>query len=138
MGGERPVRLEWAAFAGVFALTFACFVPALHLPLLAWDDACYVVQNPVVRAFSLEGAARAFTGFHCNYWAPLTWLSLMADASLFGADPRGHHATSLLLHAVNAALCLLLLFRLTGRLAGLQTEPTGRHLPVRAVAVGSG
>jgi tetratricopeptide (TPR) repeat protein len=38
----------------------------------------------------------------------------MLDGELYGADPAGHHLTSVLLHAMNAALLLLALQRLTG------------------------
>ena len=52
-------------------------------------------ENPEVLAgLTRAGAAWAFTTFHESNWHPLTWLSHMADAQLFGADPAGHHATS--------------------------------------------
>jgi hypothetical protein len=37
-------------------------------------------------------------------WHPLTWVSHMLDCQWFGLNPRWHHLTSLLLHAVNAVL----------------------------------
>ncbi|HEY5998493.1 MAG TPA: tetratricopeptide repeat protein [bacterium] len=46
----------------------------------------------------------------------MTWLSHLLDTRLFGLRPAGHHATSVLLHVVNAVLLLGLLRRLTGRL----------------------
>jgi tetratricopeptide (TPR) repeat protein len=38
----------------------------------------------------------------------------MADCQLFGLHPAGHHATSIVLHALNAALLFLLLYQATG------------------------
>ena len=40
----------------------------------------------------------------------------MLDCQLFGLNPWGHHLTSLLLHALNAALVFLLFRRMTGAL----------------------
>ncbi|MGC8763581.1 MAG: tetratricopeptide repeat protein, partial [Acidobacteriota bacterium] len=45
---------------------------------------------------------------------PLTWLSHMADVSLFGLDPRGPHLVSLLLHTASALLLFLFLDGGTG------------------------
>jgi Flp pilus assembly protein TadD len=46
-------------------------------------------------------------------WHPLTLLSHVLDCQLFGLQPWGHHLTNVLLHACNAGLLLLLLWRLT-------------------------
>ncbi|HEY6839419.1 MAG TPA: tetratricopeptide repeat protein, partial [Geobacteraceae bacterium] len=46
-------------------------------------------------------------------WHPLTWLSHMADCTLFGLNPRGHHLTSLLFHLANTLLLFILFARLT-------------------------
>ncbi len=40
----------------------------------------------------------------------------MLDVEWFGLDPASHHATSVVLHAVSAVLCLFALARLTRRL----------------------
>ena len=49
---------------------------------------------------------------------PLTWLSHMADASVFGMWAGGHHAVNVFFHAVNAVLVLLLAQRLGLALPG--------------------
>ncbi len=41
---------------------------------------------------------------HAANWHPLTWISHEVDASLFGVNPAGHHATSVLLHIASALL----------------------------------
>src|SRR5512139_3769581 len=82
---------------------------------IALDDNLYVLENPLVReGLSGEGLRRAFGAFVAGNWHPLTLLSHMADVSLFGLDARGHHATSIALHALAAALLFLALARLTG------------------------
>ena len=54
-----------------------------------------------------EGVRWACTTFQQANWHPLTWLSLMLDAQLFGLRAGGFHLTNLLLHLANT----LLLFR---------------------------
>ncbi len=83
------------------------------------DDGLYVYENPHVQGgLSREGLAWAFKvqNDRDTYFHPLTWLSLMADAEAFGANPRGFHAVNLALHGATAVLALLVLFSATGRL----------------------
>ncbi len=56
----------------------------------------------------------AWTGAHAGNWHPLTWLSHMADCSMFGLAPAGHHLVSLLLHIANVLLLFLWLSSATG------------------------
>jgi tetratricopeptide (TPR) repeat protein len=80
-----------------------------------FDDGGYVVTNLRVRnGLTLDGVRWALTAFHAGNWHPLTWLSHMADISLFGLAPGPHHAVNVALHAANAALLFLALRRLTG------------------------
>jgi tetratricopeptide (TPR) repeat protein len=81
------------------------------------DDATYVTDNPHVRAgLTLDGAAWALTSTEALNWHPLTWLSHMLDAELFGLDPRGHHLVNVAWHLANTLLLLLVLRAMTGSL----------------------
>ncbi len=98
------------------AATVIAYLPVRHAGFLpVWDDDYYVTENPFVRT-GLTGpnALRAFVSFHAGNWHPLTWLSHMADVSLFGLDPGMHHQVNVGIHAANAVLLFLLLTRLTG------------------------
>jgi tetratricopeptide (TPR) repeat protein len=100
----------------VAALALAVFGKALGNGFVSLDDEPYVTANPrVLQGLSWQGVRWAFTTTTEANWHPLTWISHMGDVSLYGTDPSGHHLTSLLLHGANAALVLLLLFRLTGQ-----------------------
>jgi protein O-mannosyl-transferase len=80
-----------------------------------FDDQDYVYENPhVVRGLTSEGVAWALTTAHASNWHPLTWLSHELDCQLYGLQAGGHHATNVLLHAANAILLFLLLWRMTG------------------------
>lgn len=77
---------------------------ATSFAFLNFDDPAYVTENPVVaRGLSADGVRWAFTARTQGHWHPLTWLSHMLDASLFGLDPFGHHLTNVLLFAAGAA-----------------------------------
>jgi tetratricopeptide (TPR) repeat protein len=101
-----------AALAG---LTLAVFLPVLEHDFLQYDDAVYVLENPHLRGGLAPSAlAWAFRPYEAN-WIPATWISLQLDWTLFGADPRGFHATNLALHLASSVLLFLLLARQTGR-----------------------
>ncbi len=85
--------------------------------LVNYDDDAYVHDNPVVRrGITGDGIVWAFTRTHAANWHPLTWLSHMLDCQVFGAQPAGHHLTSLLLHLAAAILLFLVLREMTGAL----------------------
>ena len=96
--------------------TLVVFLPAGRFSFLNYDDNDYVADNPHVNAgLTPAGVKWAFTAFHAGNWHPLTWISHMADCTLFGLNPGAHHFVNILFHAANAALLFLLLHRHTGR-----------------------
>jgi Flp pilus assembly protein TadD len=117
-GGFHRRGVSPAVLAGLIALTVAVFLPAGGHDFIIFDDDVHVTENPWVRQ-GLTGAGLrwAFTslGYGAN-WHPLTWISHMLDVELFGLAPRGHHLTSVGLHAAAVALLFLALRLLTGAL----------------------
>ena len=114
----RPVVRD-AVFA-VAILLVTCFIygPTLGYDFVNWDDGFCVYQNEhVLGGLSPQHAAWAFSTFHQGNYIPLSWLSLQADASVFGPSPAGFHATNLVLHAINSILVYFVLKGLS-RLAG--------------------
>jgi tetratricopeptide (TPR) repeat protein len=94
----------------------AAYWPAFHNHFVGYDDDRYVFDNPFLsRGLSWSGIQFAFTSFGISNWHPVTWLSLLADYTLWGLDPRGYHLTSFLLHLANALLLWRLLTRMTAR-----------------------
>jgi tetratricopeptide (TPR) repeat protein len=119
-GADRRVRLPGRAqlaLLGIllFALVAWTFLPATANRFLYWDDSQYVTANPHVQGgLTWESIRWAFQSTRASNWHPLTWLSHMLDCQWFGLDPRGHHLSSVLLHALNAVLLFLVLQRMTG------------------------
>jgi protein O-mannosyl-transferase len=97
------------------AVVFAVYFPVFSYGFVDYDDGDYFFNNPhVLGGFSWANIQWAFTTGEAVNWHPLTWLSLMLDAQLFGAGPTTPHVTNVLLHAANSILLFLLLRRLTG------------------------
>jgi protein O-mannosyl-transferase len=100
---------------GLTLAIFAAYWPVLKYPFVNYDDVDYVTENPhVQQGISLATLVWASTSLRQANWHPLTWLSHALDCDLYGLDARGHHFTSLLLHAANAVLLFLLLANMTG------------------------
>ena len=89
--------------------------PVLTSDFVNYDDPTYVTANSLVRqGIRLGAILQAFTVTVGGFWQPVTVLSHMLDATLFGMNPAGHHLTSLLIHILNILLLFSLLTRLTG------------------------
>ena len=100
----------WAAAGLLVAATAAIYWQTLGHEFLRFDDHAYIVANPHVRGgLTPENATWALSTRHASNWHPLTWLSHMADCSLYGMWPGGHHLTSVVLHATNALLVLMVM-----------------------------
>ena len=97
------------------AATLATFYPVIGHDFVNYDDSPFITQNPhVFSGLSWNNIGWAFRTSFGGNWQPLTWLSHMLDAQLFGLKPSGHHLTSLLFHLVSTLLLFLLLQRMTG------------------------
>jgi len=95
-------------------ITLLLFWPVTRCDFVNFDDPDYVTANPHVQAgLTVANLAWAGTTGAASNWHPLTWLSLMLDASLFGTKPAGFHFTNLAIHAANAVLLFWLLRVLT-------------------------
>lgn len=103
---------EFRAFLTVCAITAVVYLPVLRFEFLNWDDDLYLYRNPNILLLDLNFLKWAFTEYYAANWHPLTWLSHALDVWLWGLAPSGHHATSLLLHALNAGLAAFFALRL--------------------------
>jgi Flp pilus assembly protein TadD len=81
-----------------------------------YDDVNYISRNPAVQdGLTLDGVLWAFSSFDQANWHPLTWLSHMADVSLFGMAPGRHHLVNVIFHVLNTGLLYHLFRRMTGK-----------------------
>jgi len=96
-------------------LVVAIYAPVRNHEFVTFDDYDFIVHNPQVTAgLTAEGIRWAFAHAYDAAGGPLTWLSHMVDAELFGMAPGPHHLQSVVLHALNSVLLLLVLWQMTG------------------------
>lgn len=81
---------------------------------LRLDDHDYTFRCAFVHdGLSLSNVKAAFTNLtHAAIWMPLTYVSYMADISLFGPGMGAHHLVNVALHSLAAVLLFVLLLRL--------------------------
>ena len=110
-----PRRLKLAVALLLVTAVVAVFHPVLGNDFVNYDDDRYITHNRNVEAgLTRESVAWAFGSLHGANWFPLTRLSWMLDAEIFGIEAWGFHLTNLLLHAANSVLLFLAFLRLTG------------------------
>jgi tetratricopeptide (TPR) repeat protein len=94
--------------------TAFCYWQVRGFDFITFDDTGYVSENPhVSTGLNLNNIAWAFTTGHCANWHPLTWLSLMLDCQLSGADAGRIHFVNLLFHIGNTLLLFAVLKKMT-------------------------
>ncbi|HEX5041259.1 MAG TPA: tetratricopeptide repeat protein [Candidatus Polarisedimenticolaceae bacterium] len=115
-GPPSAARGRWMAAAAIALVTAFVFSPLLSARFVNYDDPVYVYENAEVRSGLHAATLRwAWTTGAAANWHPLTWMSHLLDVSLFGLSPAGHHASSVLLHVLNAVLLFTVLDRATRR-----------------------
>jgi tetratricopeptide (TPR) repeat protein len=87
----------------------------------SWDDEFYVTGNLRVQHPSAENLLWFFTHPYFNSYTPVAFMSHAFDWWVWGADSRGHHWHSVLLHAANTLLVFWLALRV---LAKRGSDPT--------------
>ncbi len=103
-------------------MTLATFVSSLDNGFVDFDDPRIILENPAYRGLGWDQLRWMVTAFHMGHYMPLTWLTLGLDYVLWGLDPFGYHLTSILLHALAAALLWLVLCRLLAAAFGLARD----------------
>ncbi|MEO8440557.1 MAG: tetratricopeptide repeat protein [Spartobacteria bacterium] len=114
----RAQQNRWfvpALCLGLITLTWAVFGPTIGFGFFNYDDSFYVYQNPSIsNGFTQTGLVRAFTHPLVGNWHPLTSISLMLDAQMFGLNAGGYHFVNVLLHSVAVLLLFFVLRSMTG------------------------
>ena len=102
---------------GLVAIIWIVFGQTLGFDFINYDDNLYVYQEPAINSgLTLHGLATAFTRVLVGNWHPLTSISLMLDAQVFGLRPSGYHFSNVFLHTIAVLLLFLVLKRMTGAL----------------------
>ncbi len=111
----RTKRAGLVLLVAILALTVYVYWPVRGYDFVSVDDSVYVTENPFLRGgLTWTAVAGALTSTYAHFWHPLTLLSLMLDAAVFGKAPGPFHVTNLLLHLGSTLLLFLALARMTG------------------------
>jgi protein O-mannosyl-transferase len=94
--------------------TIALYSPVFNFSFVTYEDQFEVANNPHLNKGLGSVFGWAFASGYGNVWQPVTWLSHALDCQIYGLKPGGHHATNLILHALNSVLVFLVLRQLTG------------------------
>ncbi len=116
VNGERKSanRVTWIYAAALAVATLAAYSRVGSFEYLHYDDTLYVTKNPfVLSGLSFQNVRWAFTTFDVANWQPLTWISHMADVSMFGQSARGPHYVNVLIHLANTLLLFWIIRRMT-------------------------
>ncbi len=102
-----PILLLTAGVALIYAQTASFDYVRIDDPDYTFD--CAFVKN----GLSWANLREAFANLrHGGIWMPVTYLTYMADISLFGPGAGPHHVVSVVFHALNAVLLYFLLLGL--------------------------
>lgn len=104
--------MRYILAAAVALITFAVFLPALRNDFVNWDDGAFVIENYHIRLLNPAFFRWAFTDINLDYWAPVAKISHAVDYALWGLNPLGHHLSSIVFHAANAFVVVVLVLRL--------------------------
>jgi protein O-mannosyl-transferase len=95
--------------------TLSLYGRAIGNDFVNCDDPVYVTKNAIVQGgLTWSNLRWALTSTSEANWHPLTWISHMADVSVFGLHPAGHHLHNNILHTINVVLLFLLVLQFTG------------------------
>ena len=106
----------WSGVVLLVALVAAVFWQTGSFEILNFDDDQYI-DGLVLQGLTWTGFVRAWTEGHVGQWHPLTTLSFMLDAQLFGRWWGGYHIHNAVLHAAAASVLFAALTRLTGSMS---------------------
>ncbi|MGI8956936.1 MAG: tetratricopeptide repeat protein [Chthoniobacterales bacterium] len=100
---------------GLAAITWLIFGKTLGYDFFNYDDSFYVYQNHWISdGLTRAGLVRAFTQPLVGNWHPLTSISLMLDAQIFGLNAGGYHGVNVALHTLAVLLLFFVLRAMTG------------------------
>jgi tetratricopeptide (TPR) repeat protein len=97
------------------ALASFAFAPVLDNGFVDLDDHVNILDNHAFRSLGWTQVVTAFTTPRMGIYQPLSSLFLSVQYLACGLDPRGYHATSLVVHTLNTLVLFGLVLALLGR-----------------------
>ena len=95
---QRLDSQDWKCIAGVLALTFIAFIPALNNEFVNWDDDYNLANNTNTALLTWDNIVKIFSEPVIGNYNPLPILTFAIERSIFGLDPTVYHVNNVLLH----------------------------------------
>jgi protein O-mannosyl-transferase len=113
---NQPRRnyLHWNLILILLA-TVVTYYPTLNNYFVNWDDIVYIMNNEMIKSFSMHNFGQMFSSFFMGNYHPLTILSFAFDYNLFQLNATAYHIHNLILHLINASLVYYFCFLLFNR-----------------------
>jgi protein O-mannosyl-transferase len=108
------MHLVWVALGLVVGNLFI-YAPVRHYGFVLYDDLQYVASNTHLTGPVWPAIRWAFQNGNAGFWMPITWLSHLLDALLFGKAAGPQHAVNVVLHVANSMLLFGVLRRMTAQ-----------------------
>lgn len=108
------MKPTYVVVAALIVLNLLVFAQLASHSFVNYDDGEYIHENAHVQA-GLSGPSLSWALTNTSSgWFPLTWISHMLDASMWGLRAGGHLLTGLALHIASTLLLFFALSRMTG------------------------
>jgi tetratricopeptide (TPR) repeat protein len=99
----------------ILPIVFIAFFPILNNDLTNWDDPDLIIDNPLIRDFSWHGVKVLFSSFYFGNYQPLHLLAYMLQFQMWGLNPAGYHAVSLVLFLITTCLVYYFIFQISSK-----------------------
>lgn len=96
-----------AVLAAVLFVVAIAFSPAVFNGFIKNDDPGHLLENPTLRALTLENVRAMFQSIINTTYIPLTTLSFAFEYYFFGYNPIVYHLNNVLIHLAVVALVFL-------------------------------
>lgn len=112
-------QLRILIMAGLGAISFVAFQPALSAGFLSWDDPSNITGVPQIRGLGAENLKWMFFDYGPDIrFKPVTYLTWALIYRVKELDPFLYHFTGLVTHLIATGLVFLVLLRLVEKVAG--------------------
>jgi tetratricopeptide (TPR) repeat protein len=99
----------------ILPIVFFAFYPILNNELTNWDDPDLIIDNPLIRDFSIQGIKNIFSTFYFGNYQPLHLLSYTIEYHFWGLNPAGYHAMSLVFFLITTGLVYYFIFQISNK-----------------------
>jgi tetratricopeptide (TPR) repeat protein len=92
----------------ILVVTVIAYFKSLYFDFNLRDDDVYVVNNPLIKDFTLNGFINVLTKHYYQGHLPATMLSYYIDYFFWALNPLGYHLTNFAIHFFNIILVFIL------------------------------